>query len=915
MEAAYAKVCTAYERNDPQRLDKLQAYLDEYPDTPHANRIYALMASAYYFEGRYDEALGMFNATDLNALANSERDDMGYRLAVCYLKTGNLTQAAIWFETVRATSRKYEADCAYHIAYIRYTQGRTDEALKDFLPLQDHPTYRSLVPYYIAEIYLQKKQYDKAENVAQSFRSAYPAGEHRPEIDRILGEVNYHYGKYPEAMTLLERYVAATEMPRRDARYMLGLSYYRNNVYSKAVDTLGEVVGVNDALSQNAYLHIGLSYLQLSDKARARMAFEQAAASDADRGVKEQAAYNYALCLHETSYSAFGESVAAFEKFLNEFPASRYADKVSSYLVDVYLNTRSYEAALASIGRIARPSSAILEAKQKILFQLGTQAFANAQFVPAIDYFTASIALGAYNLQTCADATYWRAEAYYRVQKRAEAKQDFTDYLRIAPAAARTTSTYALAYYNLGYLAFDAKEYALAGNQFSRAVSLLRGSDGGKLSGATLAALSDAYNRIGDCYLYNRNFEQAKLNYLQGNTDYSVYQQALIAGLQKDYDGKVALLGQLAVRYPTSPYLLNALYEKGRSYAQAGDAAQAIVTFTDLLERYPQSPLSRKAAAEIGLLYYQSGDTNRAIEAYKQVVTRYGGSDEARLALRDLKSIYVDANRVDEYAALASTMPGATRLDAGEQDTLTYLAAEKIYLKGDLTQAEPALSAYLQHYPNGAFSEEALVMHADICFGRKQYDRALADYQLLQSKTVGTDRGQLALTGILRCAVLLENDAETIRAATELLAPVEGDLAGGKVTPELITEARYRRAKAYLHENADTQALPDLRALAEDTRTQQGAEAKYLVAQLFYNEADYARAEKEALAFIDQSTPHAYWLARTFVLLSDVYVAQGKKLDARQYLLSLQQNYQADDDIAGMITVRLQKLQPEQPAE
>ena len=84
-----------------------------------------------------------------------------------------------------------------------------------------------------------------------------------------------------------------------------------------------------------------------------------------------------------------------------------------------------------------------------------------------------------------------------------------------------------------------------------------------------------------------------------------------------------------------------------------------------------------------------------------------------------------------------------------------------------------------------------------------------------------------------------------------------------------------------------------------------------MLAQQLYDQGDYAAAEKEVLDYIEQSTPHAYWLARSFILLSDVYVAMDKKLDARQYLLSLQQNYQADDNIADMIKERLDKLEEE----
>ena len=83
---------------------------------------------------------------------------------------------------------------------------------------------------------------------------------------------------------------------------------------------------------------------------------------------------------------------------------------------------------------------------------------------------------------------------------------------------------------------------------------------------------------------------------------------------------------------------------------------------------------------------------------------------------------------------------------------------------------------------------------------------------------------------------------------------------------------------------------------------------KYKVAQIYFDGGQTDKAEQEVLNYIEVSTPHTYWLARSFVLLSDVYVAMGKDLDARQYLLSLQQNYQGNDDIESMIEDRLKKL-------
>jgi TolA-binding protein len=87
-----------------------------------------------------------------------------------------------------------------------------------------------------------------------------------------------------------------------------------------------------------------------------------------------------------------------------------------------------------------------------------------------------------------------------------------------------------------------------------------------------------------------------------------------------------------------------------------------------------------------------------------------------------------------------------------------------------------------------------------------------------------------------------------------------------------------------------------------------GAEAKYLYAEYFYHKGEYKQSEETIMQFISEGTTHQYWLARCFILLADIYIAQGDDFMAKQYLLSLQENYNANDDITTLINVRLEAI-------
>jgi TolA-binding protein len=159
-----------------------------------------------------------------------------------------------------------------------------------------------------------------------------------------------------------------------------------------------------------------------------------------------------------------------------------------------------------------------------------------------------------------------------------------------------------------------------------------------------------------------------------------------------------------------------------------------------------------------------------------------------------------------------------------------------------------------------------------------------------------------ASIGIIRSAEKLDKPNTVVTVANQILKDESLD-------PSVLEESKYFRSKAFLKLGEKTQAEKDLSDLSKDTRTVFGAEAKYLLGQIYFDTNRAEKAKEVVNTYIKQGTPHAYWLARSFILMSDIYAAEGDKLQARQYLESLQNNYtHTNDDIQSMINNRLEKL-------
>lgn len=438
---------------------------------------------------------------------------------------------------------------------------------------------------------------DEAEGKSIALPLAYPlsslsneASSYNEVLYRLAGERLYDEGKFHQALTYLE----AGEKTRT-SRYKQGMCYYKQGQWEKAMTTLTEAAGAEeDEMAQNALLHAGIAALQLGKKTEAHRAFLGAAKMTNRPALREQALYNYCLTLHEQKSPS---TVAAMEQFLQEFPSSQWATPISQCLTEVYMQKKDYSKALQAISKVKTPDADTQKDKQKVLYNLAFQELSKKNLQQALSYAGQAIALGPQDAETYAEAYFIKGDCNYRLGNYEQAANDLNTAIHLGedtPEGRLKNKAYAV--YSLGYAHFKQQKYNNAIATFQRVQPI---------KDATDAMKADALNRIGDCYLNMRNYDEANANYQQAKEtnhalgDYSMLQQAYIEGLKGNYEKKIQIINQMNAEYPASNQGAKALYEQGRAYVLSGKDDEAAAVFGLIPVRYPGSEYAKKAQEEM----------------------------------------------------------------------------------------------------------------------------------------------------------------------------------------------------------------------------------------------------------------------------------------------------------------------------
>jgi TolA-binding protein len=918
-EALFYKAVSAVNAGHTTGHRFLERFISDYPESPYINPALFNLGNYQFERKQYAVVLRTYGEVDRTLLNQDDRITLQYQNAYSNLMQENTEQALAEFQEIMDMDHFYSRPATYYWAHIMYLNENYQSALNGFTKLENDPAYSRVIPIYVSHIYYKQERYQDVVNYTVSVLDEVEE-EHKGELSKIIGDSYFHLRDYQKAVPYLEIYHQTSGPKTREDNYLLGYSYYITSEYAKAVPMLENASRGRDEMAQNAYYHLADSYIKTNEKEKARVAFEAASEFDFNPRIQEDALFSYAKLTYELSYSPFNETIKAFDRYITLYPNSERNSEAYRYLTEVFMVTRNYQDAISSIDKIAGKTPDILRAYQRVTFYRGLELFNNLSYNQAIDHFNLSLKNGSHNRDLNARALYWKAEALYRVKEYRNSAETYSQFIRTAGSS--SLPEFRDAEYNLAYAYFKLEDYRQASTHFRNFINAGQGQRTEKHA--------DALNRLGDYYFLNTEYTLARETYQKAydmkvfDEDYSLYQIAFCQGLQNNQQGKINSLQRLQEGFPDSEYVDDALYELGRAFERLGQTNEALANYRRIITEYTESTYFPRTLLQMGLISYNSGDLNQALGYYKKVAENFPGTPEAQAAVLGIRNSYVEMNNVDEYFSYTRKLGGGVNVTPSEQDSLTYNAAERMYMSGN-QQAVVQLNRYLQQFPQGSFvvnarfylaellykegkysesnthyafvaqqpnnvfSEQALSRASELTYNAGNYREAL-DYFVRLEKVAGNKWNLLkAYTGQMRCYFYEKQYTEAIRAAEKVKnSEVANDT--------WVREANFITGKSHHLTGNQNAALAPLRAVATDTKTEQGAEAKYLVAEILYAQNQKKQAEDEIMDFISKGTPFQFWLGKGFLLLADIYHDRGDDFQAKHTLRSVVENYGADND-------------------
>lgn len=920
-------LCAAELRdNDTEKI--LLAFLRRYPESVHVNDVRFLLAMYHCEREEYTMARKYLDRVSYTTLAASDKEKYNMRMGYIEFVSGNYDKAYKLFSTL-SPSGNYADHGVYYKSYIHYARGEYKEAYSGFDSLRKSDNYAKVIPYYLFQIEFARGNYQYVVKNGDELLKQSVEGE-RTELMRVIAEAWYRLQGYNKSFAYMLMYQRGGGKMGREEYYILGYSAYRSTDYTVAIESLLKVAEGSDELAQNASYHLADCYIRRNNKRQAIHAFAMAADEKYNNEISEDALFNYGKLLFETGGGTFNESINVLTRYVTKYPESERADDARELLIAAYYNSHDYEMAYKAIKSFPNPDGTQRAALQKIAYFNGLEAFMVGDYEKAKSALDEAQKIGVspkYN----ALCLFWLGEIEYKQGNYTKAIGYYDYYLRRAPKSERE---YQMALYNLGYAHFTQKNMAKSQKAFEGFVWLYKTADRYR---------ADALNRLGDTQYSQRKYADAVKSYEgavalgTAEQDYAKYQRAISLGLAGKVTAKIGALRQMQDEN-CGDYNDDAAYELGRTYVRLGRYADGATVLENFVEKYQQSPYYTPALLDLGLVHFNLGNSDKSLHYYDRIISSAPQSAAAKDAIQSVREIYVAKGNINEYFEYAERTGAVCDLSLMARDSLSFRAAQNIYLADRTEEAVSHLKDYLAAYPKGYYTNDALFCLSDcylksdsldraveslkllseqpknqytvpvveklarVTFDNKMYDESAPAFRRMYDVVDSAASRTEAASGYAESVLLRKDDDALLAMANDLDTLADVDAV-------MLRRVRFAKAKVHTSRGEVAEAREIYDMLAVDVSNVEGAESAYRVIEALFAEGNHEESEKRIYALADSKTPHSYWLGKAFILLGDIYVARNDLFQAKATYRSVVDGYTpADDGIVAEAQSKLEKL-------
>lgn len=923
----YAAVC-ALELGNEDAESLFLDFIREYPLNPNTKLAYFHVGKSYFAQKNYQKALEWFEKTEPTSLSGKQRLEYQFKQGYSYFELKDYEKAEPLFEAVKKDESPFQESATYYFAYINYLNKEYKTALANFEKLKGSPTYEASYPYYITSMYYLDERYDDVIDYA-TVSIAKSKQQYEPEMLSLIAASYFAKSEFKNAEKYFAEFYAKDKNQTKNNlfSYQYGYSLFQNGKYRESIPVL-EKLTTDDIYLQNGMFTLGKSALKLANKEKARSAFFRASRLDFDKNIQEEAWINYAKLSYELEFNS--QALESTQTFIKQFPNSKRINEAKTLLGEVLLSSKNYQTAIDILEPLPNKTPEAKEAYQKATYFRGLEFYNERAFPNSLSMFLRAINFPE-DKEIHALSVYWMGEAMYELRKFGESVKTFEKFLDMP--AAKKTDVYNFANYALGYAAFEDENYSKAATYFER---FLNGDD------KDAKTINDATLRLADSYFVNKNYGEAMSNYnkiingKQTGEDYALFQRGMIQGLQKQDDVKIATMQSLLSKFPTSNYADDAGFEIAYTYFNKGEFDRSKSDLVDLVAKYPRSSYVPRALVTIGLVQFNQDQDDAALESFKKVIRDYASSPEAKQALESIKLIYVERGDANGFITYAATTP-LGNYSMSEQDNIVFLAAKNRYLNGDAKGAYEAINAYFDKFPKAIHDKEAKFIRAESLVKLGRSAEAIPDYDYILNDWTSdyTERSLISVSKVLMDekkyneAIVYLKRLETtadykvhynyainnllkaynaLNMADDMMKYADLIKNADKSSEEEKNSSDLYIGKAYLLKADTVQAIKSFNNVVAKTKTLAAAEAKYNLAALQYAKGDYKASQKTCFDLINNMPSYDYWVAKSFILLSDNYLALKDKLQAKSTLLSIIDNYEGKDDIVPTAKEKLAKI-------